>query len=348
MFTTDSTTNSVLGQLGTTRNLTAYWDEISGGDNMKKVSQLIFSLTLGIEKSRMRQDTSQRERGEWHTLLCTAANVSIMDTLGRTNKSGSNADIYRVFEYNLEQDKGNLALNADISRLVDTLLENYGNAGLTYAKFLGSNANAIYDEFSKFHNELNKEVGASTAERFWVSIMSTLLAGAKFAKDCGLVDFDIDAMKAFLFDALTGMRNQIDQGQEYDLTNPDSVSTVLSQFFNAMNTRHTIVTNRINIGRGKPPKGIYKILNDCTRLEAIYVQKGMDDRLIRVSSVQFSRWCEENGYSRVTLLKTLRDQYGLKQMPGGILGSGTERSTGVTEYLLEFDLNHPSFKTVFE
>jgi hypothetical protein len=117
-----------------------------------------------------------------------------------------------------------------------------------------------------------------------------------------------------------------------------NVSNVLAQFLNAQRARHTLKTNRIHTGRGKPTKGSIMVKTmDPARLDAIRVHVGEDDKLLRISKTYIQEWLLQNGYSPHAILKALQVEFGAVSMQGRI-GAGTEFA-GSGEWLLEIDLS---------
>lgn len=342
------TKNSVVNKMGVLKALPLFWDEMKTDAETKKFGELVFQITQGTESARLRADITQRERGEWQTLLASASNASVLDTITAGNRGGTNAGIFRVMELKVIPPAVKLQPDNNVSRMFNELQENYGHAGLAYARFIGSEHKRIASEVATLHDALSRELGAEQDERFWFASIAVMLAGAAYAKDLGLVEFDLLALKARLVRVLNNMRREIKHGTNYDLTKAESIVSVIGNFLADTRTRHTIVTNRINVARGKPPKGQYVIENDLSKLEAVYVQRGREDNLVRISSTYFSKWCHDQGYSRHTLLKTLRENYGVKEITNGILGSGTDRSTGVSQYLIEINLDDPAFAGLVE
>jgi hypothetical protein len=163
------------------------------------------------------------------------------------------------------------------------------------------------------------------------------MSGAVYARELQLADIDLAKMEEFLVQTLEEQRKNIISAP-VDMHNNDAVSNQLQQFLNAMASRHTLRTNRIHVGQGKPPKNSVAVLNDITRLEGIYVQYGADDHLIRISKSYLSKWLELNKYPKHAFLRALEEKFGFKQI-NGFLGAGTDRVSGAREYILEANVS---------
>jgi hypothetical protein len=126
-----------------------------------------------------------------------------------------------------------------------------------------------------------------------------------------------------------------------------NVSDLFSQFMTGMRARHTLKTNRVHVGRGKPPVGSIKVMGDTSKLDAIYVHVGLDDKILRFSNFKFREWLTEKGFPRHVVIAAIQKELGARHV-NGRLGSGTDYAGG-TEYLWEIDLaGHPLINFIDE
>jgi Domain of unknown function (DUF927) len=340
----DDTANSVLGKMGQLRSLPMYWDEIKSDAQIKRFCSVVFNLTGGREKTRMNADATLRVSGTWQTMMVSASNDSLIDGMAREAGS-TTAGLHRLFEFQVPKPDKVTHDIGTVQRLTGKLDDNYGHAGLVYAKFLGTNYKRVEQEVADLQDRLYSEAQVQQEERMWIATMAVVLKGAEYANELGLVDIDIDSLKIFLFDVLVRMRKEV-QASPTDLTNDMSVSSILAEFLNATRARNTLVTNRIWVSRGKPSKGAIQVQSDTSKLGDICVHLGKEDRLMRISSTFFSRWMGDHGYSRQTWTKRMEQEFGLKTVHGK-LGGGTEMVCAM-EYLIELDLNHPKLAQFIE
>lgn len=340
----DDTANSVLGKMGQLRSLPMYWDEIKSDAQIKRFCSVVFNLTGGREKTRMNADSTLRMSGTWQTMMVSASNDSLIDGMAREAGS-TTAGLHRLFEFQVAKPDKVTQDIGTVQRLTGKLDDNYGHAGLLYAKFLGAQYKRVEQEVADLQDRLYSEAKVQQEERMWIATMAVVLKGAEYANELGLVDIDLDTLKTFLFEVLERMRKEV-QASPTDLTNDMSVSSILAEFLNATRARNTLVTNRIWVSRGKPSKGSIQIVTDTSRLGDICVHMGREDKLLRISSTFFSRWMGEHGYSRQTWTKRMEQEFGLKNVHGK-LGGGTELVCAM-EYLIELDLNHPKLAQFIE
>jgi hypothetical protein len=335
---TSDTLNSVFGKMGQLKSLPIYWDEIKGDEETKKFVQLTFQLSKGTEKSRMRANTTQREAGTWQTLLVSATNDSLIDYIVG-NTTTTTAGLMRVFEFEIAPGTKHQIARSDASRISGLLNDNYGSAGLIYARFLGVNSAQVDKDYAELARALGIETNETKEERFWSVLITCILLGARYANTLGLTKIDEAELKKFMFAKLEKMRGERNS-QPVDMRQAINVSNMLAQFFNAMQARHTLYTNRIHITAGKPPANTIKVVRPADRVDGIYVHVGELDKLVRISATYLSTWLKDQGLSRHIFKHALETELGCKLVRGRI-GSGTQFA-GATEYLLELDLaGHP-------
>jgi Domain of unknown function (DUF927) len=341
----DDTNNSTLSKIGQIQNLPMYWDELKTDEDTKRFVKLVFSLTRQKEKDRLTQYATMRESGMWQTLLVSASNDSIIDFVTQHTKQ-TTAGMYRLFEYEVPASSNGLGQidQADFSKVIGRLDDNYGNVGLEYARYLGSNHAAISSDIEDFYKVIGNEINTTNEERYWRVMLATLLKGAEYANKLNFTNIDIDALKIFLIGVVDNMRVE-KIAAPVDLSVSINVSNVLTQFLAAMRFRNTLRTNKIHTGRGKPVKGSISVKTWHTdKLEALRVHVGEDDKLLRISKTFLQDWLRDHDYSPAAIIKAMATEFGAVSLQGR-LGGGTEFVSGV-EYLLEIDLtknNHINF-----
>jgi hypothetical protein len=235
-----------------------------------------------------------------------------------------------------------------MSLAVAKLHDHYGAVGLEYAKFLGENHAQVEADVAAFLKLIEKEIVASPDERFWAALIAVTCMGARYAKQLGFVDFDEVALKEFMIGILGKMR-KVKVDQPVDMTQAMNVSHLLTQFLSAMKAKHTLFTNKINLSKGKPPKNVFRVIGDTSRMDGVYVHVGMEDRLMRISSAALGEWLKDKSYSRHVFITALQNEFGFEKV-SGILGSGTgdPRVTGGKEFLLQVDYADPRISKFFD
>lgn len=341
----NDTANSVLGKMGQIRSLPMYWDEIKSDAQIRMFCSIVFTMTGGREKTRMTQDAQLRMSGQWQTIMVSASNESLVDGMAREAGS-TTAGLHRMFEYTVPPVKSIATDVGVVQRLIGKLEDNYGHAGMAYAKFLGAHHDRVEQEIADAHDALLREVTSiRQEERMWVSTMAVLIKAADYANELRLTNIDTVALKDFLLSVFYKNRAEV-EGSSSDLMNDNSAIAVLGELINSARSRNTITTNRIWNSPGKPPPGTIRVLGDASRITDLRMQIGKEDRIIRIASTFITTWLSERGYSRATWVKKMEAEFGLKRV-SGILGGGTDM-VGAKEQLIELDMNHTKLSGFIE
>lgn len=331
------TQNSVLNKLGELRSLPIYWDELKSDEDTKRFVDTVFRLTLGKEKSRMTAKVTQRTPGTWQTMMISASNESLMDSIAYKTRA-TTAGIYRVFEFTVSPAAkgGPGQIDPTVAqRMLAKLHDNYGNVGYEYASFLGQHHQQVEADVGAMLSNVGQEVGMRPDERFWVGLIGTTLLGARYANHMGFTNVDEVALKNFLYATLNEMRGQR-ASQPVDMRNVANVVNTLARFLNENRSRHTLVTNIIHKAKGKPPVGAIQIKSDITRIDSIHVHIGQDDHTMRIGQSYLYDWLSNNNYPRHVFLKALQSELGATTLTGR-LGAGTTIANA-SEYLIEIDI----------
>lgn len=336
----NDTHNSVVKKIGQLRSLPVFWDELKTEEDTKRFVKLVFQLSQQRDKTRLTQSATQQHVGTWNTLLVSASNDSVLDQVMQATKQ-SLAGLNRVFEYEVppaRNRKGQIN-QSEASQTLGKLNTNYGHIGLEYAKYLGANHDAIKAEVFAFDKTVGHDFQMENEERFWRAMITSVLMGAQYANDLGFTEIQIESLRAFLYQTLCKLRGERVR-HPVDMTKRDNVINVLSQFLGAKRARNTIKTNQIYKGIGKPPVGAVALRCDPSRLDGIHVHIGLDDKVLRISKNELSRWFETEKYSRDIMFKALENTFGAVTTKRCI-AAGTDHAVG-QEYLLEIELSkHP-------
>lgn len=332
------TQNSVLNKMGELKSLPLYWDELQSDEDARRFVDTVFRLTLGKEKSRMTSKVQQRTPGTWQTLMVAASNDSLMDAVANRTKA-TMAGVYRVFEYTVAPAKAGAPGQIDptvAQRMLSKLNDNYGQIGLEYARYLGSNIPKVEQHMANILRDLSTKTKMNPDERFWVSMVATLLLGATYANHLGFTNIDVDGLRDFLLDNLERMR-RIRSTHTSDIKDITNVVSLLGRFLNEKRMRNTIMTNVIYKGRGKPHTGTITVEGtDLTKLDTIMVHIGKQDRSLRIGRSYLTEWLVSNGHPRQVFFDALTSQLRATYV-NARLGAGTPVS-GASEHLIEIDM----------
>jgi len=326
----------VAKRMGILKALPLYWDELKTTKDAEQFVNIVFQLSGGREKNRLKNDTSMQVAGDWETLIVVGSNDSMIDHVSRGLKT-TNAGIVRVFEFTA---KKSIAFKMDAGkaiRIVARARDNYGHAGDIYAKWLGENVERVTKEVAELDEAIRAKYHASESERNWFGLLACLLLGFKYAIELGLLECDsadLKALTSFLLnDTLADMRRQkVDQTA--DLKKEVNVAEILSQFLRSMQSRHTLVTDQVQAQAGRPPLNGYAVLNKVDRLEELIVHHGLQQDIVRFSVSAFHKWLGDNRYPVKVAVDAMIDTYGMRKSLGK-LGSGTTYAWQVKSFFYE-------------
>lgn len=330
------TQNSVINKLGELRSLPIYWDELKTEKDSQSFINTVFQLTQGKEKSRLTTGIRQRAPGTWQTIMVSASNDSLMDTLRDTTRVTS-AGLYRVFEFTVKPPQTGLGqIDPTVAqRMVSKMDDNFGRVGQEYAKFLGQNFVQVEQDLATMLSDLGKEVKMIADERFWISLIGTVLLGARYGNQMGFTKIDEVALKSFLLQVLAAQRANINKSVDAQ-TQFDIVSLV-GRYLNEMRARHTVNTDNIYSGHGRVPVGTVKLIGDHSRVEAVYAHIGHKSGVILISTTHLREWLKNHGVPRQIILTSLNRELGAQDVRAR-LGAGTIFAATAGENCIQIDI----------
>lgn len=340
------TSLSVMNRIGQLRSLPLYWDELKTDEDTKRFVNMMFELTRGREKARLTNTVKQREAKDWQTMLISASNESIIDAVVDGTKM-SLAGLYRTFEVAMENVpiSDGLISPAEADVIVAKLNGNYGVVGLQYAQWLGANYEQVEQEVVGCRKMVEDETGATNDERFWTSLVAVLLMGAHYGNQLEYTQIDMLQLKEFLYASLDGMRQHI-HGATNDMSKGDNVQNVLAQYMSFARAYHTLYTSNIHVGQGRPKKDYVNVVRDASHLQGVYVQIGVGNKVIRISSTHFHDWLRRQKYSTSSFMKAFQEQIP-HRVVNGCMGAGTTLVNLAKEYLIEIQDADKAFPDFF-
>jgi hypothetical protein len=339
----NDTQNSVFNKIGAVRHLPIFWDEIQTDEQAQNIANLVFRMTGGRERSRMNADSSIRAQGEWETLLMSASNNSLIDPIVRANKT-TTAGLYRLFEFEVGPvDSPVSAATADA--MVAALDNNYGHAGLLYAKFLGSEYERVKQEVRDCRERIETALKLDKPERLWGGIVSVLYMGAVYANELQLTNIDLKALMGFLVKTLQKMRAEI-KAKPVSMADEAALSNVFQQYLSEMQGRHMLVTDRMHLNRGKPAMNSVKVHCDVTRLDGIRVHLARESHILRLATTPFREWCHAKSYPAHTIINAFKEKWRARETQAR-LGGGTP-FVSMIEYIIELDTTQPELAKLIE
>ena len=318
----NDTAASLSSKMGFTKDLPAYWDDLKGENTFRQFAETIYQITQGKEKSRLTQQSNLREVETWNCLAVVAANDSIIEIVKRYGR-GTDAGAARIFEIVLED----RPQNTQQATFFDACSSNYGRAGEVYAAWLAINHTRAQLVVERLSEALSKELAVESEERFWLAAIVTMLAGALFARQLDLVDFDVPALKAYLVQRFRELR-----GGKTAMIADQGPGPIIGN----MILDHQSTTLRIE-ELAKSGKQTAKI-NHAPKLGSVDILIIDKSSVLRVRKAKFNEWCRTRNESPDTLLKRLQQARAVAERNTDPMGGASPYSQGMRTTCYDIDL----------
>lgn len=332
-----STFNSVMKTMGELNNLPLYWDEIKDAKAQASVYDFVYNAVDGVEKSRMKADTTMQDRGSWATQMMMAANISFVDYCIQKDPTHV-ASISRVLEYHVKRvDEGPGRISpTDANVILDKLTQSHGLIGAKYAKLLSLMHASIQKEVTDECKRVERDMQQTTEERFWVAQVGTLLVGARLAnriieEDGHTHTFNVDAMRSFLYQVYRDNRAKriamIQTGGKRDTT-----EATMTGFFSQTKANDQMLwTNNMPNGPGKhvstvlkgPQGGRNTAVDDL-----VTVRWDVEGRRCYVLTKALMAYLVDTKAAQGLTFTALKKEYGMVQDSRARIGGGTSYLTG--------------------
>lgn len=304
-------------------NLPLFFDEIKTVTQIANFLSVIFQVTSGREKARANRDGTMKATKGWELPVVYASNSSMVEAAAQHHK-GSPAMLYRMYEF-VGLPNTTLAYSpSDIARMAGKLSHNYGSVGKIYAEYLGRNYSSCVKLVQSIQHEFEQKLNINQEERYWVSAMATILAGAYLAKSLNFAPFDLNSIEKFLIDEFNKMRiGKTASSVDYSI--PATIVHELSQFLGPLRGRQTVVTDLLWMQPGRPPKGVVKVLNDSPALQHDYIRvqiAKLPQLILRFADAELADYCYKKGIPKAALTEAMKTKLSGRLGPARI-ASGT-------------------------
>jgi hypothetical protein len=331
----NDTSASVAHKLGALRNLPLFWDELRGDEDSLKFTQLVFNVTQGKDKSRMTATIERRQVGTWNTMMIVASNQSIFERMKDGAPEGP-AGQYRVFEIVVPPIPQGVRSFADFGTVVGKVRNNFGHAGLVYAKYLGENHEKVRDAVKRMAEQIIVKVKADNPERFWVYSMATIIVGAQLSRELDLTDINVPAMAKYLLDeAFPAMREQV--SMDASPVQTGDTAGLLVDFVRSLQPDRYIETDTL-------PRPGHKdsvvILSNEKLLRRVDAHLVTDTGQLRISRKAFLEYLKSQGAYRRGVSQELEAALGALKS-NTYLAPGTPFRSNSKENVWLLDTNHP-------
>lgn len=339
----DDTMLSLTKKLGFLNSIPAFWDELRGDHRtIHNFAKIIFQLSQGKEKSRLNSSVKLQEMGTWKTLITMASNERINDHMDQI-AGNTNAGRMRVFEVTMPPIRtgdGNRMDNA-FTREIASLDNNFGHAGQLYAKHLATNLDKTRELVKTTQDQVVADLEAIAEERFWIGFVAAELVASQLVNDMGLLKFDIEPFKKWLYAEFYAQR----AGSKNLFESPEvNARKLLFQFIDA-SREGMIVVDHI------PKRGPNSVANTIImqpKDREITVLKAMKDKRIRIKINTFRSWLyEELGYAPTQIINELLNEKGIYRVRGSVT-AGVANASNIQVDCMEINLETETFASMLE
>lgn len=292
--TKEDTTNSKIMKLGIYNNLPFVVDEITNTAPLA-FSDLIYAMSNGKGKDRMKASGNELRTNNttWQTISLCSSNASFYEKLALL-KGTPDGEMMRLLEYKIEAT--NTLDPAFAKEMFDhQLMNNYGHAGLIYAKWLVDELEEAKNGALGIQAKIDAELKLTPRERFWSAVVASNIAGGLAIKKLGLIDWDMRRIYDWACSMLMDLRK--------DVAPPASApAAIIGDYLNRHMQNILIVNDAVDSRTNmqqlpqQEPKG------------ELLIRFEPDTKLLFVVAGAFKADCVENQINYKETLKKLKEQ----------------------------------------
>jgi hypothetical protein len=172
--------------------------------------QYVFDFSEGRGKERM-ESGANKERinlSTWASITYMSSNTHMLDYMTGARKHASEGELRRFLEWT---PTSVLRWSEQEKDVIRSLNDNYGVAGMMYAKWLATHRAEAEIVVQRVTVKLTKEFDCSDDERYWVAGCAAIVAGAILAssKYAGIIDLPIEKIVASLKEIVLRARHAV-------------------------------------------------------------------------------------------------------------------------------------------
>ena len=316
-----ATANARVERLGAYNSIPAYMDEITTIEP-KEIREIIYMIPTGKAKEALTRTRVARDSAKWQTILIVSTNDSLQAKL-TLEKANPEAESMRLFEFTMpySQDFNDIAK----AFIHPELALNYGVAGAEFIRRLVMEQDMIQPQVLRAIAAVEAEFGMLDQERFWSRAAGLTLFAGKLAKEWGLVDFNPESIRPWLFKETKTMRANLEE-------NRFTAAGVLAEYLD-QNVGERIVVSKLNASmvatNVRPTRG------------SLTQRYEKDTETLWVSSHHIKTWMERKRYNYTAVRAELMAK-GVILNPRHFkgLGSGTDIKGGQV-HCWKIQADHP-------
>lgn len=308
---------------GTMGNLPGIIDEMTSC-TPEFVGEFVYCISNGRGRKRLTSEANMRFPLNWSTIGIGSGNRLLSEKMAAAS-ADSTAQLMRLWEYTLPDDlKFNVDTN-EANRLTMLMKEQYGHAGLAYARYLVDNKDAVSARVVQMREELGLKMQFTPRERFWSALHACVFTALEITKKMGLLAFDEAALEAWVALELAKSRGQVVQS----VSNPlECFSRMLSDLFKGI-----LVTDGEGNLQVTPSQSAYVVRHPQGPIIGRHMlpQPNSTERLY-LSASAARQWCQTTGTSWVLIQTELMNAGIFVKGSGGGVEHRVSLGKGVREY----------------
>ena len=276
--TWNGTTNAIIRSLGGNFGVPLVLDEVSMIRN-RNISSELYTIASGEDKARLTNDIEQRDRPKWSTTIISTGEKSIF------SKASNNAGLrVRVIQF-----EGitwtSSATNADNIKAV--ISQNYGCAGVEFAKYIFSKGINIIDERMEYwYNRCLNEIPDSSFKDRVAYKFAIIMTGGDIANQALQLGINLDKVLEFLIE---NEKNNIPDRDLAEKAFYDVIETIIENM-SKFAIRGISLFPKDYWGKIETTSQCYKVVFLKNKLESELIKLGYED-----SKVVIRAW-KERGY----------------------------------------------------
>ena len=294
--------------LGTFGNIPVLFDEVTNVES-KRLSELCYALSNGVENMRLRSTAGRvgfSQRESWRTQVAMTGNSCLMARL--STEGNTEAEAMRIFEIRVDQYDIPKLDPIAVSAALAEMERNQGCAGEMLIQYLVTHRAQASKTLLETYGLLNEDADLMSEPkyRFYRNHMACTLATAQILKDMGIIQFDLEALRAFAIDAV---RRIFDEAREQNtMDSADCIARMISDLSPRIAT-----TPRYSLGKSEAPYTVVAPQGLVGR--AVRGTPGRADQYdgkLFLSCRAVKDWCVENRIDQGRLAKELTETGVLK------------------------------------
>jgi hypothetical protein len=291
-------------------------------------SALVFSVSSGRQKKRLSSDGSIRKNNSnWSTIVMASGNNLLSEKLS-LHRANAEAELSRLFEFTMRA-KSKLTPN-EAADLFPLLLDNYGHAGIKFARHLVDNYDAVEAKLLKAQQLFNTVAGVTQTERYWSALQACVIVALKICRQLDLVGFEEAPLLKWIVDRVGDNRKQRIEAVADPL---EQLGTMMADLWDGI-----LVTAGEGDMRTSPPQDA-KVLKDprgtlVGRAIMAREKHPLDRSVVLLNVAAVREWCNRRGVSAKEMHRAAFAEGWIEREPRRYaLGRGTETYANITPYI---------------